>query len=313
MPPTIQKPKAVIVCGSTGVGKTGFAIQLAKIFEGEIVGADSMQIYRRMDIGTAKPDPAEQAAVTHHLVDMVDPDTPFDAQKYAVEAFQIVLELTARTVLPFVVGGTGLYIKALTFGLFDAESTDSSLRDRLKQEALAEGSLPLYERLTAVDPDTAKKLHANDTYRIIRALEIYEITGTPLSAYHRRHRFRQRRLNTLTLGLEVDREQLYRRIDARVDAMLNAGLLNEVRGLLDDGYAPELKSMQSIGYRHMIDFIHHRMSWEEAVRTMKRDTRRYAKRQMTWFRAVPDIIWLSPQEIGRAEDLIRHFLSAQLR
>jgi tRNA dimethylallyltransferase len=302
-----SRPKALIICGPTGVGKTAFSIALAQKFGGEIVGADSMQIYRQMDIGTAKPSAAERSTVAHHLVDIVDPDAPFDAQKYAETAIQIVSKLTAHGIIPLVVGGTGLYIKALVFGLFDAESANADLRERLKREAQAKGALPLYERLTAVDPDTARKLHPNDTHRVIRALEIYEISGAPLSAYHRRHRFQQRRLETLTLGLHMDREQLYQRIDARVDAMLNAGLLDEVRRLLDDGYSPDLKSMQSIGYRHMINFLHGRMNWEEAVRTLKRDTRRYAKRQLTWFKAVPDIVWLSPQDIRRAEALIRRF------
>jgi tRNA dimethylallyltransferase len=303
------RPRALVVCGPTGVGKTAFSIALARKFGAEIVGADSMQIYRRMDIGTAKPSAAERSTVAHHLVDIVDPDAPFDAQTYAETALQVVSNLTARGIIPFVVGGTGLYIKALVFGLFDAEPVNAALRKRLKSELQAKGTLSLYERLTAVDPDTARKLHPNDTHRVIRALEIYEITGAPLSAYHRRHRFHQRRLDTLTLGLHMEREQLYQRIDARVDAMLIAGLLNEVRRLLDDGYSPDLKSMQSIGYRHMVDFLHGRMSWEEAVRTLKRDTRRYAKRQLTWFKAVPDIVWLSSEDIGRAEALIRNFLT----
>jgi len=305
---TRPQPKAVIICGPTGIGKTGFAMALAQTFGGEIVGADSMQIYRHMNIGTAKPSHDEQRMVRHHMVDVIDPDETFDAQTYADMAFAHVSNLAGRGVVPFVVGGTGLYIRSLVFGLFGGDPSDPLIRNRLTNEAKTQGHQRMYQRLALCDPDTAKKLHANDTYRIIRALEVYERTGTPLSAHHRRHRFRERRLNTLSLGLMMDRDVLYQRIDARVDAMIDAGLLEEVRRLLDAGYSQELKSMQSLGYRHMVDFVHDRMDWAETVRTMKRDTRRYAKRQLTWFRADPEIIWLTPEEIDKAESAVGRFL-----
>jgi tRNA dimethylallyltransferase len=302
-----NRPRAIIICGPTGIGKTGFAIELARKFKGEIIGADSMQIYRRMDIGTAKPTQAERSSVVHHMVDIIDPDESFDAETYAGIAFRRIVSLEKRGAVPFVAGGTGLYIKSLVFGLFDGGPTDLVIRNRLKEESEEYGSLLLHRRLNPIDPETAEKLHVNDTYRIIRALEIYEITGTPISVFHRRHRFRTRRLDTLSFGLRMDRERLYERIDARVDAMIEAGLLEEVKNLLAAGYSAELKSMQSIGYRHMVKFIEGRTAWEETVRTLKRDTRRYAKRQMTWFRAVPDIVWLSPEDGDKAENAVRRF------
>ncbi len=288
------KPKGIIICGPTGVGKTSFAIQLARLFQGEIIGADSMQIYRHMDIGTAKPTPAERSLVPHHMVDIVDPDEPFDAETYATLSLSIVMALQARQVLPFVVGGTGLYIKSLVYGLFDARPRDEALRIRLKQEAEKEGAEALFERLKQVDPVTARKLHVNDTYRIIRALEVYETSGVPISDYQRRHRFQESRVTTLKFGLHMGRDQLYDRIDERVDMMIQAGLLDEVRRLQESGYSGELKSMQSIGYRHMCDFLDGRLDWPETIRTLKRDTRRYAKRQMTWFKADREVVWVDP-------------------
>ncbi len=301
-------PKAIIICGPTGVGKTSFAIELAKRFQGEIIGADSMQIYRHMDIGTAKPTLAERSMVPHHMVDIVDPDEPFDAESYATLSLSIVMALQARQVLPFVVGGTGLYIKSLIYGLFDVQPRDNEIRIRLKQEAEKEGAGALFERLQQVDPVTAQKLHLNDSYRVIRALEVYEASGVPISEFQQRHRFQESRLTTLKLGLHMDRGQLYERIDARVDMMIQAGLVDEVRRLREAGYSGELKSMQSIGYRHMHDFFCGRLDWPETIRTLKRDTRRYAKRQMTWFKADREVVWVDPVVSEEIENTIKQFI-----
>jgi tRNA dimethylallyltransferase len=303
------KPMAIIICGPTGIGKTSFAIQLAKLFKGEIVGADSMQIYRHMDIGTAKPTPAERSMIRHHMVDIVDPDEPFDAETYATQALSIVMALQKQEVLPFVVGGTGLYIKSLLYGLFDTRPADKEIRIRLKQEAEKEGRAVLYERLKKVDPVTAGKIHVNDIYRIVRALEVYEASGTPISDFQQRHGFQKSRLTPLKFGLHMEREQLYERIDERVEMMIHAGLPDEVKHLRDAGYGSELKSMQSLGYRHMFDFLDGRLDWPETIRTLKRDTRRYAKRQMTWFRADKEITWVDPVVSSEVEDTIRKFLS----
>jgi tRNA dimethylallyltransferase len=304
-----SKPKAIVICGPTGIGKTSFAIQLAQTFQGEIIGADSMQIYRQMDIGTAKPTPAERAVVHHHMVDIVNPDESFDAETYANLSFSIVTMLQGRQILPFVVGGTGLYIKSLIYGLFGAPPEDKEIRNRLYQMAQKEGKAALYRRLKQVDPDTACKLHVNDTYRIVRALEVFEKTGTSISDFQRQHRFQNSRLTTLKLGLYMDREDLYDRIDQRVDMMIHEGLLDEVKSLRASGYSAELKAMQSIGYRHMSDFLDGNMDWSETTRTLKRDTRRYAKRQMTWFKADREIVWVNPVVSREVEDRIGEFLS----
>jgi tRNA dimethylallyltransferase len=306
-----NRPLAVVVCGPTGIGKTSFAIELARHFDGEIIGADSMQLYRRMDIGTAKPTSAETAAVVHHLVDIIDPDDHFDAEIYADRAYSTVLALTGKGVLPFIVGGTGLYIKALIHGLFQGVRVDADVRRRLKKEAEAQGGPFLHARLKLVDPGAADRIHANDTYRIVRALEIYESTGRRISDTQERHGFEFRRLKTLKIGLHMEREALYQRIDKRVDIMLEKGFLREVQRLMDAGYSPDLKSMQSLGYRHMIAFLNHTVDWEEAVRTLKRDHRRYAKRQMTWYRADPEIVWLEPGDMEVAASLVDTFLNGK--
>jgi len=223
----------------------------------------------------------------------------------------MVMALQARRVLPFVVGGTGLYIKSLIYGLFDDRPRDEALRMRLKQTAEKEGAKVLFERLKQVDPVTARKLHVNDTYRIVRALEVYETSGKPISDYQQRHRFQERRVTTLKFGLYMDRDQLYERIDDRVDTMIQAGLLDEVRRLRESGYSGALKSMQSIGYRHMGEFLDGYMDWPETIRTLKRDTRRYAKRQMTWFKADREVVWVDPVVSGDVKNRIRDFLSEQ--
>jgi tRNA dimethylallyltransferase len=306
-----SKPKAIIICGPTGIGKTSFAIELAKLFQGEIIGADSMQIYRHMDIGTAKPTPAERSMVRHHMVDIVDPDEPFDAETYATLSLSIVMALQARQVLPFVVGGTGLYIKSLIYGLCNARPTDKEIRIRLKQEAEKEGAAALLERLKQVDPVTAQKLHVNDIYRIVRALEVYETSGAPISDSQQRHQFQESRVTTLKFGLHMERDQLYDRINRRVEMMIHAGLLGEARRLRESGYSRELKSMQSIGYRHMLDFLDGHLDWPETIRTLKRDTRRYAKRQMTWFKADREVVWVDPVVSKDVENRIRKFLTDQ--
>lgn len=307
----IVKPKIIIICGPTALGKTSTAINLSRTFNGEIVGADSMQIYKYMDIGTAKPTTDEQSRVAHHMIDLIDPDEHFDARQFAEMAGEKIMKLYARNVTPFVVGGTGLYIKALVNGLFTAGRTDIRVRERLQEQARIYGSDFLHQRLSRHDPNTAARIHPNDSYRIVRALEVYALTGTTITEFQREHGFEDNRFRALKIGLNINREVLYERINHRVDEMIESGFLNEVKGLLDMGYSDDLKSMQSIGYRHLVDFIKGRCSWDEAMRTLKRDTRRYAKRQLTWFKADPEIIWKEPGQIKEIQRLIKKFLQAE--
>ncbi|RJQ74950.1 MAG: tRNA (adenosine(37)-N6)-dimethylallyltransferase MiaA [Desulfobacteraceae bacterium] len=303
-------PKIVVICGPTGAGKTSFAVALAQHFEGQIVGADSMQIYRSMDIGTAKPTTAEKAAVPHHMVDIIDPDQAYDAASFGEQAHQIVQSLAEKNIRPFVVGGTGLYIRALLYGLFQSRPSDGGVRRRLKAQLTRQGAAAMHARLAGKDPQGAGRIHPNDAYRILRALEVIETTGSSISVHHAAHAFRQPRCRALSIGLALPRQQLYARIDRRVDGMVAAGLLEETRRLLDRGYDPALKSMQALGYRHMVAFIRGQVSWDAAIETLKRDHRRYAKRQLTWFRADPSLHWLGPDEMHRAVEMIDAFFSS---
>jgi len=286
-----MKPRLVVVLGPTGAGKSGLAIELAEAFGGEILNADSMQVYRYMDIGTAKPTLEERQRVKHHLVDLVTPDQPFHAGLYRMLGRRIVDSSYRKGKPIFAVGGTGLYIKALTQGLFTSPRMDPSVRERLKDEAKEKGREFLYQRLKEVDPEAADRVHSNDLFRTIRALEVFESTGLPVSFFRDQHRFGDRPYLTLKIGLELDRNRLYRRLEDRADRMIERGLLREVERLLEMGYGRALKPMQSLGYKQMVQFLSGELEWDEAVRRMKRDTRHYAKRQWTWFKADEEVQW----------------------
>ncbi len=303
-----EKISIVVVCGPTGIGKTSTAIKIAETENGEIIGADSMQIYRHMNIGTAKPTVDERARVTHHLVDVVDPNEDFDAARFSEEAGKVIADLAGRGVLPVVAGGTGLYIKALTRGLFKSAAGKPEIKARLKKKAAETGIAPLYQELGKVDPQTAARIHPNDTYRVLRALEVYQATGRTMRELQANHGFADEKYDCLKIGLTMERDKLYARINRRVDAMVAQGLEVEVRGLLKMGYAAELKAMQSIGYRHMVACITGRIDRDAMLETLKRDTRRYAKRQFTWFRADDDIHWFEPGETDKIMALVRRFL-----
>lgn len=304
-----ETPRVVVIGGPTGIGKTAAAIELAERFGGQIVSADSMQIYRGMDIGTAKPDAVERNRVQHHLIDIVDPDEAFSAGRYAGLAGRIITDLWTNGRLPFLVGGTGLYIKACLHGLFRERAADPAVLDRLNREAEAVGAPAMHEKLRRHDPDAARRINPGDTFRIVRALELYETTGRRASDHARRHGFAEACFASLKICLYQDREELYRRINERVEAMLAAGLVAEVRGLLEKGYSPAAKSMQSIGYRHVVQYLAGNISREEMIRTLQQDTRRYAKRQLTWFRADPEVHWVDVKEgLEKPENLIKTFL-----
>lgn len=303
-----EKTRVVVVCGPTGIGKTSAAIRLAEIFGGEIVSADSMQIYRQLDIGTAKPTAEEMARIPHAMVDVADPDEPFDAARFSKLAAEEIAKLEGRGLLPFVAGGTGLYIKALVHGLFRARPANDVLLDRLTAEAEEKGSAAMHLCLSAADPKAAAKIHPNDTFRVVRALEHFQATGERISECQSSHGFSEDPYRVLKIGLTMDREALYDRINRRVEMMLDEGVLDEVKGLLARGYSRTLKSMQSIGYRHMCDFLAGEVSWEETVRLLKRDTRRYAKRQMTWFRKDEEIVWVERSDTAAMEKLVEEWL-----
>jgi len=295
--------------GPTAVGKSSLVLQLAKELGGEIVNADSVQVYRLMDIGTAKPKVEQRAEVVHHLLDIVDPDEDFDASRYSKLAREVIAELAAKDKVAVVVGGTGLYLKALFHGLFAGVTCDRLVRERLRRQADKGGRAELYQRLLEVDPATAKRLHPNDLFRILRALEVWECTGRPMSVLQKKHGFRERPFRTLKIGLKRPRSELYDSINSRADEMMTLGLLEEVKELINKGYSPHLKSMQALGYRHMVQHLIAGVEITEAVRKMKRDTRHYAKRQLTWFRSDQEINWFHPeQEEEEIRRLAREFL-----
>lgn len=304
-----DRPRLIILLGPTGVGKSKLAIDLAEEFGGEIINADSMQVYRYMDIGTAKPTLEEQQRVKHHLIDVVTPDQPFNAALYRAIGRKVIDQLHREKKPIFVVGGTGLYIKVLTRGIFPSPSGDSRLRERLKREAEEQGKEFLYERLKRVDPITASRLHPHDLFRVIRALEVFESTGIPISFFHEQHRFGEHPNETLKIGLEMDRDKLYQRINERVDQMVEKGFIEEVKRLLEMGYGPKLKPMQSLGYRQMVQVLLDKLNLEDALRCIKRDTRHYAKRQWTWFKADREIWWKNlHQERDEIAQMVRSFL-----
>ena len=300
------KNKVAVLVGPTAVGKTAVALELAQELGAEIVNADSLQVYRELNIGTAKPTEAERALVPHHLVDVADPPEAYDADRYSREGRRVLAQLHGRGVIPLVAGGTGLYLKALLSGLFSEGSPDPKIRRRLREELTDRGLPQLYERLKSLDPASAWRLHPNDTYRILRALEVITATGETLSALHESHQFRDAPYHTLKLGLLRPREELNQRIEARVEVMLAQGLLEEVKGLLDR-YSPDLKPLQALGYRHLIAFLQERWSWEEALDLLKRDTRRYAKRQLTWFKKDQEVRWHTPEQIPEMLAALREF------
>lgn len=309
MPTSDENPLSlVVICGPTAVGKTALSLKLAKHFSAEIVSADSRQIYRLMDIGTAKPTAEEQQCAKHHLLDVAWPDEKFHAAKYVELAEAAIADIRSRSKRPFLVGGTGLYIKAVTEGLLDAPGADPGLRKELHDRADVEGSAVLHAELSHVDPESAKRLHPNDLIRIVRALEVYHQSGRSLSELQDEHGFRGEKFRTIKLGLECDRELLYERINHRAELMFEQGLLEEAEHLLKAGYNPELKILRTIGYRQAFAYLRQEMSREEALEDLKRSTRRYAKQQLTWFRKDKSIIWLeSSDDFVTIQKLIENF------
>jgi tRNA dimethylallyltransferase len=307
------RPRLVALVGPTASGKSALALEVAERLSLPILSADSLQVYRYLDIGSAKPGAAERARVPHYLIDLVDPDEPFTAADYAEQGRRVIEGLRpalSASSAPgaLLVGGTGLYVRALTGGLIAAPPPPAAARQRLAAEVAADPEAAR-RRLAAADPETARRLPPADRVRLVRALEILEATGRPPSALRAAHRFAERPYDLVTVVLQVEARELDRRIAARVDAMMAAGLVEEVRALHARGYGPELKAMQGLGYRQIGEYLQGRVGLPEAVETLKRATRQYAKRQRTWWRAEPSAV---PVEAAQARvrlgDLVRRHL-----
>jgi len=302
-----NSPKILVIAGPTASGKTGLGIQLAERFSGEIVSADSIQIYRYMDIGSAKPTAEERERVAHHMIDVRDPDDEFSVGDYVREAREAIGRILQKGRVPLVVGGTGLYIRSLLGGIVDLPPAQSDLRRRmLREEAAAKGTL--FDRLKQIDPATARRTSPANIPRIIRALEVFEVTGQTMSRVQEEHSFLDRPYQHIFICLSVNRKLLYERIDKRVDSMIEGGLLEEVVSLQERGYSPNLNSMQSLGYRHVNMVLSGQIEEQEAIRLMKRDTRHYAKRQLTWFRSEPEVLWFDHEEIAGIGLMVDNFL-----
>ena len=289
----------VVLIGPTAIGKTALSLEIAARFSCEIISMDSMQVYRFMDIGTAKASPEERALVPHHLIDIIDPDDQYDAARFVDDALRAIADITGRGRVPLITGGTGLYLTALTKGLFEELSVSDEIRDRLRQRLALEGREVLHRQLCAVDPESGERVHINDTQRLLRGLEIFTATGIPWSEHLRRQQAAapsHRLINMLQIGLSCERSQLYDRIEQRTIKMMCDEFQLEVEGLLARSYASTLPSMQSIGYRHMLGCI--TGQWDRATATTEliRDTRRYAKRQMTWFGRSAEIHWYDREQ-----------------
>jgi tRNA dimethylallyltransferase len=291
-----SRPKLLIIAGPTAVGKSEVALALAAAMAAEIINADSQQVYRYMDIGTGKPSAAERERVPHHLIDIINPDEEFNAAIFRQLSLAAIADIGRRGKRVIVCGGTGLYLKALTKGLFTGPAQDPSLRAALNAEADRSGLAALYQRLEGVDPGAPSRIHPNDRQRIVRALEVFALTGKPISEWQKKHAFGDSDFETLVIGLQRERDQLYSAINARCERMISAGLIDEVRQLMDRGYGLDLKPLQSIGYRHMGLVLRGELACDEAIELMKRDTRQLAKRQLTWFRGDPEIRWFHPDQ-----------------
>jgi tRNA dimethylallyltransferase len=296
----VNRPPLLVLVGPTGVGKTAVAVRLARQIGMEVVGADSRQVYRGMDVATGKPTAAEQRAVAHHLIDVVDPGDRYHAARFRADAEAAIDAIRGRGRLPVVVGGTGLYIRALLRGLDPAPPADHAFRRELAGIAARDGRRALHAQLAATEPALARRLHPNDEVRVVRALERLR-SGSAVGDALERWRLGESPWRVTYIGLTLPRPVLNERLAARAAAMAEEGLLDEVRGLLSRGYAPALPALQGIGYRQFVEVAHGTLDHDRAVALMQRDTQRYAKRQVTWFMREPDLTWLDVDAAGGAE------------
>ena len=309
----IKRP-LVILTGPTAVGKTALSIALAKAIGGEIISADSMQVYRHMDIGSAKIMPEEMEGVPHHLIDVLEPAEEFNVVVFQKLAKQAVEEIYSRGHIPILVGGTGFYIQALVYDIdFTENNEDTALRQALEEQARREGADVLYERLRAVDPESCESIHAHNIKRVIRAIEFYEKTGKKISDHNREQRQNDSPYHFAFFVLTDSRDKIYQRIDERVDLMMAHGLMEEVRALRDRGCRRDMVSMQGLGYKELLACLEGEISLEEAVYLIKRDTRHFAKRQLTWFRREKEVIWVDKTVYDHDSQKILNFMQDFLR
>jgi tRNA dimethylallyltransferase len=295
----------IIILGPTGVGKSAVGVNLAHEFNGEIITCDSMQVYKGFDIGTDKPPSAMLQKVPHHLLDIVDSASQFTAADFVREALAEIPLIKRRGRLPFVIGGTGLYLKALLIGLFPGPGKDAGLRERLETEAREEGLDSLRKKLEEVDPSYARMIGQRDKIRIIRALEVYYLTHTPISLHFRNTKSAVSDFHLLKIGLQLERMELYRRIEERVERMFRNGIIKEVEGLLAQGVEENAPPFRALGYKYVLQLLKAEIALEEAIFLTKRDTRHYAKRQITWFRKMAGINWLSADDYAPLSCFIR--------
>lgn len=291
-----MKPRLLVIAGPTASGKSALALDLTEQLNGEIICVDSLTVYRGLAIGSAKPTPEQQQRIPHHLLDICEPTDAFTASDFRAAAAAAIQDVIGRGKHPILAGGTGLYLRSLLRGLNKAPGEDPALREALQKRLELEGGEALLAELATVDPDTAQRLHPNNRNRIIRALEVFQTTGTPLSQFQAEHGFSDSPYDSLQFCLDLPRPELYQRIDDRVDAMLAAGLVAEVQGLLHSGVPSDCKPLQAIGYKEVVAYLQGKHDQTEMTRLIKRNTRHFAKRQLTWFRAEPEMQWVAYPE-----------------
>lgn len=300
----------IILTGPTAVGKTELSIALAKSIGGEIISADSMQVYKYMDIGTAKIRSEEMDGVPHHLIDILEPDVAFNVAMFKDLAKSSVEDIYSRGRIPILVGGTGFYIQALLYDIdFSEEDSDSSIRKELETLVEIKGAAFLHEKLREVDPESAEQIHANNVKRVIRALEYYQLHGEKISTHNETERHKESPYDFLYFVLTHDRQVLYERIEKRIDQMIDHGLISEVDNLLKKGYDSSLVSMQGLGYKELIPYLQKKCTLDEAIYVLKRDTRHFAKRQLTWFRRERNVRWLDKSLVSSDEEILKEILN----
>lgn len=310
---TEKKKPLIILTGPTAVGKTALSVKLAKAINGSIISADSMQVYRGMDIGSAKVTKEEMGGIKHYLIDVLEPDEEFHVVRFQQMAKEAMAEIYQEGKTPILTGGTGFYIQSVLYDIdFTSQQEDIAYRERLEQLAKEQGNEALHAMLQEVDPVSAEKIHANNVKRVIRALEFYEKTGMPISEHNEKEAAKESPYTFCYFVLNDDRQRLYDRIELRIDQMLEQGLVDEVRKLKEKGYHKEMVSMQGLGYKEILAWLDGEISYEEAVYILKRDTRHFAKRQLTWFRREKDVIWVDKDKFNYDDDSILSFMTAKI-